>query len=168
MAVCWPEPWCKGNLGQVSSLRPQSLPRETPERASSLRLQRRRQHVVVRDPRSIETGLVPNASDRRRPTPTLLGLGARELLPTLYDSDPPVSRVSLRHPVAADTSRFPTENETTSHRAPSQPSQRKLGTPPPPTARARVNAICEMDEAETERILLEALRLSQSFEWDKE
>jgi hypothetical protein len=34
--------------------------------------------------------------------------------------------------------------------------------------RPRIHAICELDKDATERLLLEAERLSLCFEWDKE
>lgn len=103
-------------------------PTERSLQPSELRLRRRKQRVIVRTPVAPEASLEPDMTDRRAQLPTLMGLGTRERLPTLFDED----------------------------------------SPAPPTARARIHAICDLDPLANDALLREAERLSQCFDWDND
>lgn len=105
---------------------------------SSVRLNRRKPRVIVRAPNAPESTLPSLGFERRGHVPTFSGLGTRELQPTLFDGE-------------ASLAYF--ENDDTVL---------------PPSTRARVHAICEMDDTATAQLLLEAERLSLCFEWDKD
>lgn len=80
-----------GNLGCVLAHRWPSLLTvfERLPTSSELRLRRRKPRVIVRSPACSEVSLVAPQNDRRAHIPTLTGLGTRESLPTLYDTDSP-------------------------------------------------------------------------------
>lgn len=111
---------------------------ELPRPGSLVRLNRRKPRVIVRSPEASPESLPSLGFERRGHVPTLTGIGTRELQPTLFDSDEAQAYF---------------ENDDTQL---------------PPSTRPRVHAICEMDEATTAELLLEAERLSLCFEWEKD
>ena len=58
--------------------------------SSELCLRRRKQRVFVRSPAAAEASLHHEPGERRAHIPTLTGLGTRESLPTLFDTETPL------------------------------------------------------------------------------